>query len=192
MITKRIFSNKGNLIQGPLIFEPNIFNDHRGSFYESWNQSTFDNEIGEKIIFSQDNHSFSNSGVLRGLHYQILPFAQRKLIRCVSGEIFDVALDIRKSSPTFLEWGSIKLNNINKLMLWIPIGFAHGFLSLKDNTIVLYKASGPYSKEHERSIRWCDPKINIKWPLPYCSISYPKLSEKDSKAPLIENAEIFK
>lgn len=191
MEPKKLISNKGNLIEGPLIIKPKIFNDERGCFYESWKQSTFDKEVGKKIIFSQDNHSISESGVLRGLHYQIFPSAQGKLIRCISGEIFDVALDIRKSSPTFMEWGSINLNNVNKLLLWIPVGFAHGFLSLKDNSEVLYKASGAYSKIHERSIRWCDPRINIEWPLQKFSIGNLKLSEKDSKAPLIQNAEIF-
>ncbi|RPG60907.1 MAG: dTDP-4-dehydrorhamnose 3,5-epimerase [Flavobacteriales bacterium TMED191] len=191
METNKLTSNKGNLIEGPLILKPMIFNDQRGCFYESWNESTFYNEIEEKIIFFQDNHSISESGVLRGLHYQIQPFAQGKLVRCISGEIFDVVVDIRKNSPTFMEWGGINLNHLNKLMLWIPIGFAHGFLSLKDKTEVLYKVSGFYSKVHERCIRWSDPKIDIKWPLQNCLIDKPKLSEKDSIAPFIQDTAIF-
>lgn len=191
MEVKKILSNKGNFIDGPLLLKPNIFNDERGYFYESWNQAIFDSKVGEKIIFSQDNHSFSQCGVLRGLHYQIPPITQGKLVRCISGKIFDVAVDIRKNSPTFLEWVSINLDNKNKFLLWIPAGFAHGFLALEDNSEVLYKASGFYSKIHERSLRWCEPKINIKWPLEFTKSSKPILTSKDSNAPLLEEADIF-
>ena len=191
MEIKKLLSNKGNFIDGPLIINPKIYTDERGYFYESWNKSTFDKDVGKETKFSQDNHSCSQIGVIRGLHYQISPKTQGKLVRCISGEIFDVAVDIRKSSPTFMEWGGLNLNNKNKLLLWIPAGFAHGFLSLKENSEVLYKASGSYSKVHERSINWRDPVINIKWPWQFDSYNEPKLSEKDAKAPFLEEAEIF-
>lgn len=191
METKKLLSNKGNFIDGPLIINPKIYTDERGYFYESWNESTFDKAVGKETKFSQDNHSYSQIGVIRGLHYQIHPKAQGKLVRCISGEIFDVAVDIRKNSPTFTEWGGLNLNNKNKLLLWIPAGFAHGFLSLKENSEVLYKASGPYSKFHERSIKWCDPIINIKWPSQFDCENKPRLSEKDAKAPFLKDAEIF-
>ena len=188
---KKLTSNKGNIIDGPLLIEPKVFLDKRGFFFESWNQSTFDINTNEKIIFSQDNHSCSKKGVLRGLHYQIPPKPQEKLVRCISGEIFDVAVDLRKSSETFGEWISVKLNNSNKLMFWIPVGFAHGFLSLRENSEVIYKASGNYSKELERSIIWNDPTINIKWPLQIINFEKPTLSNKDSNAPLLNEVEIF-
>ena len=141
--------------------------------------------------FLQDNHSLSSVGVLRGLHYQIRPKPQGKLVRCISGSVFDVAVDIRKNSNTFGEWTSIVLDDLNKLMFWIPTGFAHGFLSLKEKSEVIYKASGNYSKEHERSIIWNDPTINIKWPLQIINNEEPNLSEKDSNAPSLNNADIF-
>ena len=191
MEIKKLTSNKGNIIDGPLLIEPKVFLDKRGFFFESWNQSTFDINTNEKIIFSQDNHSCSKKGVLRGLHYQIPPKPQEKLVRCISGEIFDVAVDLRKSSETFGEWISVKLNNSNKLMFWIPVGFAHGFLSLKENSEVIYKASGNYSKELERSIIWNDPTINIKWPLQIINFENPTLSNKDANAPLLNEVEIF-
>ena len=191
MEIKKLTSNKGNIIDGPLLIEPKVFLDTRGFFFESWNQSAFDIITNEKIIFSQDNHSCSKKGVLRGLHYQIPPKPQEKLVRCISGEIFDVAVDLRKSSETFGEWISVKLNNSNKLMFWIPVGFAHGFLSLRENSEVIYKASGNYSKELERSIIWNDPTINIKWPLQIINFENPTLSNKDANAPLLNEVEIF-
>ena len=191
MEIKKLTSNKGNIIDGPLLIEPKVFLDTRGFFFESWNQSTFDINTNEKIIFSQDNHSCSKKGVLRGLHYQIPPKPQEKLVRCISGEIYDVAVDLRKSSETFGEWISVKLNNSNKLMFWIPVGFAHGFLSLRENSEVIYKASSNYSKELERSIIWNDPTINIKWPLQIINFENPTLSNKDANAPLLNEVEIF-
>ena len=191
MEIKKLTSNKGNIIDGPLLIEPKVFLDTRGFFFESWNQSTFNINTNEKIIFSQDNHSCSKKGVLRGLHYQIPPKPQEKLVRCISGEIFDVAVDLRKSSETFGEWISVKLNNSNKLMFWIPAGFAHGFLSLRENSEVIYKASSNYSKELERSIIWNDPTINIKWPLQIINFENPTLSNKDANAPLLNEVEIF-
>ena len=162
MDIKNLSSNKGNILDGVFIFKPILFEDNRGFFYESWNQSLFNKAVGEEVKFLQDNHSLSNAGVLRGLHYQIEPKPQGKLVRCVSGSVFDVAVDIRKSSPTFGEWTSIILDNLNKLMIWIPGGFAHGFLALEKNSEVLYKASELWSNEHDRSIRWDDNNINIK------------------------------
>lgn len=191
MDIKNISSNKGNILDGVCILKPKVIQDDRGFFYESWNQELFNQLIGEDINFKQDNHSSSNVGVLRGLHYQIEPKSQGKLVRCVSGSVFDVAVDIRESSATFGEWASIVLDNVNKLMIWIPAGFAHGFLSLKDNSEVLYKASDLWSKEQERSIRWNDRNININWPLKDLYFSEPRLSEKDSKAPFLKNADVL-
>ena len=191
MQIKRCLSNRGNILEGVYSIKPKIYDDSRGFFYESWNHSSFSEALGENIIFMQDNHSSSNSGVLRGLHYQIEPNAQGKLIRCVSGSVFDVAVDIRKNSPTFSEWTSIILNPSNRYMIWIPSGFAHGFLSMKNNSQVLYKASGLWSKDHERSLRWDDKTINISWPLNEINCESPNLSEKDANAPYLENAEIF-
>ncbi len=187
----KLTSNKGKILDGPLIIEPEIFQDKRGFFFESWNQATFDKQFNRKLIFSQDNHSYSKKGVLRGLHYQIPPIPQSKLVRCASGEIFDVAVDIRRNSKTFGEWTSAILNNRNKLMLWIPIGFAHGFLSLKEETEVLYKSSGKYSKNHERTLRWNDKILNIQWPLKSINYEDPILSEKDANAPFLNNSDKF-
>jgi len=191
MDIKNLTSNKGNILDGVFIIEPKIFEDNRGFFYESWNQQLFNNTVGEEVNFQQDNHSLSNLGVLRGLHYQIEPKPQGKLVRCITGSVFDVAVDLRKSSPTFGEWASIVLDNVNKLMIWIPVGFAHGFLSLEDNSELLYKASELWSKDHDRSIRWDDENININWPLKDINFSEPRLSEKDATAPFLKNAEIF-
>ena len=191
MDIKNLSSNKGNIIKGVYVIKPNIFKDNRGFFYESWNQEIFNNAVGEKVKFLQDNHSSSNAGVLRGLHYQIEPKPQGKLVRCVSGSVFDVAVDIRKSSPTFGEWASIVLSKANKLMIWIPTGFAHGFLSLKNESEIIYKATMNYCKNHERTIRWNDDHLNIKWPLNKINNLEPVLSEKDSNAPYLKNAHIF-
>ena len=191
MDIKNISSNKGNILDGVCILKPKVIQDDRGFFYESWNQELFNQLIGEDINFKQDNHSSSNVGVLRGLHYQIEPKSQGKLVRCVSGSVFDVAVDIRESSATFGEWASIVLDNVNKLMIWIPAGFAHGFLSLEENSEVIYKVSGLWSKEQDRTIRWNDKNININWPLKDINCSQPSLSEKDSNAPFFEESDIF-
>ena len=191
MNIKNLSSNKGNFLEGVCIINPKVFEDNRGFFYESWNQQLFNKTVGEEVKFLQDNHSSSNIGVLRGLHYQIEPKPQGKLVRCVSGSVFDVAVDIRKSSPTFGEWTSVVLDNLNKIMIWIPVGFAHGFLALEENSEVLYKASELWSKEQDRSIRWDDKDININWPLKDINCFEPRLSEKDSKAPFLKNAEVF-
>ncbi len=191
MEIKQLTSNKGTILNGPLLIEHKLFEDERGFFFESWNQKTFNNKLCEEIIFSQDNHSLSRKGVIRGLHYQIPPKPQGKLVRCIKGEIFDVVVDIRKGSETFGEWISANLSHDNKLMLWIPIGFAHGFLSLEENSEVIYKANGSYSREFERSIKWNDPTININWPLQIINIKEPILSEKDANAPSLNKTDIF-
>jgi dTDP-4-dehydrorhamnose 3,5-epimerase len=160
------------------LIEPKVFEDERGFFYESFNQEKFQKAIGKNITFVQDNHSVSKKGVLRGLHYQVEPFAQGKLIRVISGEIFDVAVDIRIKSPTYGHWVSEILSCSNKKQLWIPEGFAHGFLVKSDSAEVLYKATKNYSKTHERCLRFDDLKINISWPSLKNSFI---LSDKDAK-----------
>lgn len=146
------------------LIEPDVFEDERGFFYESFNQQKFKETIGENITFVQDNHSKSSKGVLRGLHYQEAPFAQGKLVRVIAGEVFDVAVDIRKKSPTYGQWVSEVLSAENKKQLWIPEGFAHGFLTLSDEAEFLYKTTNFYNKESEVSINWEDNDFNIKWP----------------------------
>ena len=158
-------SSKGNLIKGPLIIKPKIFPDNRGYFFESWNQSEFNKKISREVNFVQDNHSQSKFGVLRGLHYQLQPKAQAKLVRCTKGEVFDVLVDLRKDSDTYGEWSSVVLNAENKLQFWIPEGFVHGFLSLKDFSEVQYKTNNYWYKDHERTLLWKDTDLNINWPL---------------------------
>jgi dTDP-4-dehydrorhamnose 3,5-epimerase len=147
-----------------LIFEPKVFGDERGFFFESFSQKVFEEAVGYKVNFVQDNHSKSSKGVLRGLHYQLAPYAQGKLVRCVAGEVFDVAVDIRKDSPTFGKWIGVNLSADNKRQLWIPEGFAHGFLVLSDNAEFIYKTTNYYTPEYDRGIIWNDPTIGIKWP----------------------------
>lgn len=148
-----------------LIFEPKVFGDERGFFFESFNHKLFEEAVGYPVNFVQDNHSKSSKGVLRGLHYQLPPHAQGKLVRCVAGEVFDVAVDIRKSSPTFGQWVGVHLSGENKRQLWIPEGFAHGFFTLSDTAEFLYKTTRYYSSINERSIIWNDPDICVKWPI---------------------------
>ena len=156
------------------IIEPTVFEDERGYFFESFNHMKFEEAIGRKVTFVQDNHSKSVKGVLRGLHYQLPPHAQGKLVRVVQGEVFDVAVDIRKSSLTFGQWVGEILSAINKKQLWIPEGFAHGFLTLSDTAEFLYKTTSHYHIESEKTIIWNDEKINIFWP----DIKIAYLSEK--------------
>lgn len=167
-----------------LIFEPKVFGDDRGFFFESFSQKVFEKAVGRKIDFVQDNHSKSSKGVLRGLHYQLAPHAQGKLVRCVAGEVFDVAVDIRKDSVTFGKWLGVNLSAENKRQMWIPEGFAHGFLALKDNSEILYKTNNYYNKNSEASIIWNDYDINILWPEDVTSIS-----EKDMHAPMFSAAD---
>lgn len=168
------------------IIEPKVFGDERGFFYESFNQARFEAAIGRSVSFVQDNHSRSAKGVLRGLHYQ-LQQAQGKLVRCTLGEVFDVAVDIRRSSPTFGQWVGVSLSAENKRQLWVPEGFAHGFLVVSEVAEFLYKTTDYYAPAHERAIRWDDVQLGIQWPLQ----SAPALSAKDVAALSFAGAEVF-
>lgn len=169
-------------IPDALIIEPKVFGDARGFFYESFNQQAFQAATGLEVNFVQDNHSRSSKGVLRGLHYQLPPYAQGKLVRCVRGAVFDVAVDIRKSSPTFGQWVGVELSEENHRQFWIPPGFAHGFVTLTESADFLYKTTAYYAPSHERSIRWSDPGLRISWPdLGIESV----LADKDRGAPLL-------
>ena len=196
MESKKIFNKNNTLIEGPLILQPKIFEDERGYFYESFNQEKFNYITNSNSLFVQDNISYSILGVLRGLHYQLEPKAQGKLIKVLKGEIYDVIVDLRKSSSTFLSWFGIELNEKNNKQLWIPKGFAHGFLTLSDIAIVEYKVDNFWSKENERSLIWNDELININWPLKKINNLKPKLSNKDLLGETIntlqKSNEIFK
>ena len=161
-----------------ILLEPKVFGDDRGFFFESFNQQVFEEAIGYSVQFVQDNHSKSQQGVLRGLHYQLPPKAQGKLVRVVHGEVFDVVVDIRQDSPTYGQWVAEILSAENKKQLWIPPGFAHGFLTLSDSAEFLYKTTDYYAPDYERSILWNDPAIGIVWPLN----TVPQLSAKDQQA----------
>ena len=175
-------SNLGEVMDGPLLITPSAFGDERGWFFESWNQRKLDEAVGETVVFSQDNHSRSVRGVLRGLHYQLAPEPQAKLVRASLGSIFDVAVDIRRRSPTFGQWVGAELTAANKSQLWIPEGFAHGFLTLSDVAEVQYKARGFWNKSCERAIVWNDPDIAIDWPLEQLEGTEVSLSGKDAEA----------
>lgn len=166
-----------------LIFEPKVFGDNRGFFFESFSQRIFEDAVGRKIEFVQDNHSKSCKGVLRGLHYQLAPHAQGKLVRCVVGEVFDVAVDIRKGSVTFGKWVGVNLSAENKRQLWIPEGFAHGFLVLSDVAEFVYKTTNYYHASSDRGIIWNDERIRIKWPIDRELI----ISDKDKKQPSLND-----
>jgi dTDP-4-dehydrorhamnose 3,5-epimerase len=161
-----------------LIIDPKVFGDDRGYFFESYNQQVFA-DAGLDLEFLQDNESKSSKGVLRGLHFQLPPFDQGKLVRVSRGSVMDVSVDLRKDSSTYGQWASFELSEINKRMLWIPPGFAHGFISLQEDTVFIYKCTNVYHKESEGSIRWNDPDLDIDW-----GISDPVVSEKDQQAPL--------
>ncbi len=166
-----------------ILFTPKIFGDERGFFFESFNYKEFEKATGLKESFVQDNHSKSTNGVLRGLHYQSSPMAQGKLVRVVSGEVFDVAVDIRPGSPTFGQWVGEFLSEENKSQLWIPPGFAHGFITISETAEFLYKTTNYYSPKHEKCIIWNDPDLNIKWPYDSTII----ISEKDTKGILLRD-----
>ena len=168
-----------------LLLEPRVFGDARGFFFESWNEREFEH-AGLRARFVQDNHSRSEKGVLRGLHYQIRQ-PQGKLIRVVAGEIFDVAVDIRSSSPTFGRWEGVRLSAESRKLLWVPIGFAHGFCVLSEFAEVLYKTTDFYAPEYERCILWNDPELHIDWPLS----DAPTLSAKDAAGVRLRDAEVF-
>lgn len=169
-----------------LIFEPKVFGDDRGFFFESFNQRIFEDVVGRKVEFVQDNHSKSTKGVLRGLHYQLPPHAQGKLVRCVAGEVFDIAVDIRKSSATFGHWVGINLSGDNKRQLWIPEGFAHGFLVLSETAEFVYKTTNYYQPQSERAVKYDDPQLKIQWPF---NLDL-KLSAKDDAAPHLSNIPV--
>jgi dTDP-4-dehydrorhamnose 3,5-epimerase len=169
-----------------IVFEPKVFGDDRGFFFESFNQKVFEEVVGRQVTFLQDNHSRSAKGVLRGLHYQIKQ-PQGKLVRVTSGEVFDVAVDLRKSSPTFGQWVGVHLSAENKKQLWIPEGFAHGFVVLSESAEFLYKTTDYWAPEHERSLAWDDASVGIEWPMS----GQPALSAKDQKAVSFDVAEVF-
>ncbi len=185
---KKVKTSNGEIIEGLLLLKPSIFYDERGFFLESWNKKDFQNLLEhdnqEKVEIVQDNHSKSKKGVLRGLHFQRDPHAQGKLIRCISGSIFDVVLDIRKKSKTFGKWASITLSSENLDQLWIPKGFAHGFLTLSNTAEINYKTTDYWYKEYENSILWNDSNINIEWPLEKIN-SQIVINKKDKNAKML-------
>jgi dTDP-4-dehydrorhamnose 3,5-epimerase len=181
-------------LSGVVIVEPQLFADERGWFMESFNAARFDAALQALGLpaapaFVQDNHSCSRAGVLRGLHYQLPPHAQGKLVRVVQGRVWDVAVDLRRSSPQFGRWAGIELSAANRRQLWIPPGFAHGFLALEDDTQFLYKTTDVYARECERAIRWDDPGLAIAWPL--AGGPPPRLAPKDAEAPPLAAADVF-
>ncbi|MGD8913340.1 MAG: dTDP-4-dehydrorhamnose 3,5-epimerase [Candidatus Thiodiazotropha sp.] len=161
-----------------LLLEPSVFEDERGFFYESYNQRAFDEAVGQPVTFVQDNHSGSVKGTLRGLHYQLAPHSQGKLVRITAGEVFDVAVDIRRGSPNFGQWVGEYLSAENRRQLWIPLGFAHGFLVTSEEAEFQYKCTDFYAPDYEASIRWDDPDLSIDWPLARA----PLVSAKDRTA----------
>ncbi|MBN2469662.1 MAG: dTDP-4-dehydrorhamnose 3,5-epimerase [Anaerolineae bacterium] len=171
-------------LPGLLLITPRVFDDERGFFLERYNQRVFQEQGGLDLVFIQDNHSQSTRGILRGLHYQLPPFAQDKLVWVTRGEVFDVAVDLRLGSPTFGQWQGVVLSEQNKQMLLLPQGFAHGFLVLSEVADFQYKVTAPYSREFDRGIRWDDPAIGIAWP-----VSDPILSSKDMQQPDLAEAQ---
>jgi dTDP-4-dehydrorhamnose 3,5-epimerase len=169
-----------------LILEPKVFGDERGFFFESFNWKSFSDEVGTPVDFVQDNHSRSAKGVLRGLHYQI-QHAQGKLVRVISGAVFDAVVDVRKHSPNFGRWLGMELSEKNRLQVWIPPGFAHGFLALTESADIIYKTTDYWYPEHERCVKWDDPTIGINWPIEGKLI----LSQKDALGKGIAEAEVF-
>lgn len=195
MNAERLHTTAGIPVAGPLLITPRVFGDERGFFFESWNQRAFSVALeadGQSAPeFVQDNHSRSSQGVLRGLHYQVPPHPQGKLVRCVLGEIFDVAVDLRRGSPTFGQWVGSRLSAAKHQQLWVPAGFAHGFLTLSEHAEVLYKTTDFWSRDCERAIRWDDPQLDIAWPQ-LSSSGSPLLSEKDAAAPrLVDQPCVF-
>ena len=174
-------------IEGVYVIEPTVFDDARGYFFEAWKQAEFNEHVG-KVDFIQDNESKSSYGVLRGLHYQKGETSQAKLVRVIKGKVLDVAVDIRKSSPTFGKHIMVELSDANKRQLFIPRGMAHGFLVLSDEAIFTYKVDNPYSPKTEAGIRWNDPDLAIEWPIDLVTV---QTSEKDLKQPFFKEAELF-
>ena len=194
MPAESLCNTAGQPLDGPLLFTPQVFGDERGFFYESWNERRFRSDLRaagmpagevEAIQFRQDNHSRSSRGVLRGLHFQLPPEPQGKLVRCSVGAIFDVAVDLRRHSPSYGHWVGARLSAENHQQLWVPVGFAHGFLTLSALAEVQYKASGFWNSACERSLRWDDPALQIDWPFDQAGVKAPLLSTKDSEAPFL-------
>ncbi|MEX0826787.1 MAG: dTDP-4-dehydrorhamnose 3,5-epimerase [Acidimicrobiia bacterium] len=175
-------------LRGPVLLDPDVFRDDRGFFMESWNRRTFAEVVGEDVEFVQDNHSRSFSGVLRGVHYQLPPHAQGKLVRVTRGSVWDLAVDLRRSSPTFKKWVGVELTEDNALQLWIPLGFGHGFLTLSEVADVLYKSSAHYAPDVDRCLRWDDPEMAIDWPL---DGRQPTVSERDAGGATLAEAALF-
>lgn len=176
-------------LPGVVVLEPKVFGDERGFFMESWNQRRFDEAVGRPVRFVQDNHSRSSHGVLRGLHYQVRQ-PQDKLVRVIAGRVFDVAVDMRRSSPTLGQWAGVELSAENRRQLWVPVGFAHGFLVLSETAELLYKTTDYYAPEHERALAWDDAHIAVDWPLVQLSAA-PVLSAKDNAAVKWADCELF-
>ena len=196
MEVNKLKNNENQIINGPLEIKPKIFNDDRGYFYEVWNSKDFKNNIDSDISFVQDNQSFSERGTLRGLHYQLNPMAQGKLVRVTKGMVFDVVVDLRQNSKTFKSWTSLVLNCRDKNQIWIPKGFAHGFLTLSREAIVEYKVTNFWKKNLERTILWNDSTISIEWPRIDNFLTQPNLSPKDMNGltlkSIIKKGEVFK
>ena len=198
MSAKTACSASGQPLSGPLLITPQVFGDERGFFYESWNERRFRADLitagvpaaeAEALQFRQDNHSRSSRGVLRGLHFQLPPKPQGKLVRCSVGAIFDVAVDLRRGSPSYGQWVGAELSAENHQQLWVPVGFAHGFFTLSEMAEVQYKASGFWNRDCERSLRWDDPALAITWPLQRAGVQEPLLAAKDAEAPLLAALE---
>lgn len=184
MIKHMVFNK--TFIDGVFIIEPKVFGDSRGYFFESYNQKEFEEKVGP-ITFVQDNESKSSYGVLRGLHFQKPPFAQAKLVRCAEGEVFDVAVDLRQASPTFGKYVAVNLSGENKKQLFIPRGFAHGFVVLSQNAVIIYKVDNLYAPEYDTGIMWNDPQLNINWGIEEEDII---LSTKDTSLPLLRDTDV--
>ena len=198
MPAETLCTASGQPLSGPLLITPQVFGDERGFFYESWNERRFRQDLisagvpaaeAEALQFRQDNHSCSHRGVLRGLHFQRPPSPQGKLVRCSVGAIFDVAADLRRHSPSYGQWVGAELSAENHQQLWVPVGFAHGFLTLSELAEVQYKASGFWNRNCERSLRWDDPTLQIAWPLERAGVKEPLLATKDAKAPQLAALE---
>ena len=191
MNAQQLHTQTGLPLPGPLLLTPRVFADPRGFFFESWNQNAFAAALKANgqcaPAFVQDNHSRSSRGVLRGLHYQLPPHPQGKLVRAVVGEIFDVAVDLRRDQATFGQWVGARLSAANHQQLWVPPGFAHGFLTLSDQADVLYKTTDFWSRDCERSLLWSDPELAVAWPLDAIGAPAPLLSAKDAEAPLLRD-----
>ena len=195
MKVNKLRNKENQIINGPLEIKPKIFNDDRGYFYETWNAKDFEANINSETSFVQDNQSFSERGTLRGLHYQLNPMAQGKLVRVTKGIVFDVIVDLRQNSQTFKSWTSLILNCQEKNQIWIPKGFAHGFLTVSEEAILEYKVTDFWEKDLERTILWNDSSISIEWPRLNNKLLEPNLSFKDmnglSLQSVIKKGEVF-